>query len=129
MPLDRGAADVAELFGDVADLGDPGAVGFEDALVGGVFDALVEPGELAVGAGREGDLEGIEHLADEAARLKDGHVGVVGYEIHFNRYFYRYTPPRPLAQLPQLGLGLGVSWEISRRKCLILGPGVREKRV
>jgi type I restriction enzyme M protein len=23
-------------------------------------------------------------------------VGVVGYEINFNRYFYRYTPPRPL---------------------------------
>ncbi len=27
---------------------------------------------------------------------KDGEVGVVGYEINFNRYFYRYTPPRPL---------------------------------
>lgn len=27
---------------------------------------------------------------------KDGHVGVIGYEINFNRYFYRYTPPRPL---------------------------------
>lgn len=27
---------------------------------------------------------------------KDGHVGLVGYEINFNRYFYRYTPPRPL---------------------------------
>ena len=27
---------------------------------------------------------------------KDGQVGVVGYEINFNRYFYRYTPPRPL---------------------------------
>ena len=27
---------------------------------------------------------------------KDGRVGLVGYEINFNRYFYRYTPPRPL---------------------------------
>ena len=27
---------------------------------------------------------------------KDGEVGMVGYEINFNRYFYRYTPPRPL---------------------------------
>lgn len=27
---------------------------------------------------------------------RDGEVGRVGYEINFNRYFYRYTPPRPL---------------------------------
>src|SRR5439155_24926764 len=27
---------------------------------------------------------------------KDAQVGIVGYEINFNRYFYRYTPPRPL---------------------------------
>ncbi|MCC6764437.1 MAG: SAM-dependent DNA methyltransferase [Deltaproteobacteria bacterium] len=27
---------------------------------------------------------------------RDGRVGVIGYEINFNRYFYRYTPPRPL---------------------------------
>lgn len=27
---------------------------------------------------------------------KDGKVGLVGYEINFNRYFYRYTPPRSL---------------------------------
>jgi type I restriction enzyme M protein len=30
---------------------------------------------------------------------KDGEVGVVGYEINFNRYFYRYTPPRPLEDI------------------------------
>jgi type I restriction enzyme M protein len=30
---------------------------------------------------------------------KDGQVGLVGYEINFNRYFYRYTPPRPLAEI------------------------------
>jgi type I restriction enzyme M protein len=32
----------------------------------------------------------------EKRDAKDGQVGVVGYEINFNRYFYRYTPPRPL---------------------------------
>jgi type I restriction enzyme M protein len=30
---------------------------------------------------------------------KDGRVGIVGYEINFNRYFYKYTPPRPLGQI------------------------------
>ena len=30
---------------------------------------------------------------------RDGRVGLVGYEINFNRYFYRYTPPRPLAEI------------------------------
>jgi type I restriction enzyme M protein len=30
---------------------------------------------------------------------KDGQVGIVGYEINFNRYFYRYTPPRPLEEI------------------------------
>ncbi len=30
---------------------------------------------------------------------KDGWVGLVGYEINFNRYFYRYTPPRPLEKI------------------------------
>ena len=27
---------------------------------------------------------------------KDGEVGIVGYEIPFNRYFYVYQPPRAL---------------------------------
>jgi len=30
---------------------------------------------------------------------KDGEVGLVGYEINFNRYFYKYTPPRPLEEI------------------------------
>lgn len=30
---------------------------------------------------------------------KDGFVGVIGYEINFNRYFYRHTPPRPLEEI------------------------------
>ncbi|MFN8633567.1 MAG: class I SAM-dependent DNA methyltransferase [Chloroflexota bacterium] len=30
---------------------------------------------------------------------RDGQVGKVGYEINFNRYFYRYVPPRPLEEI------------------------------
>ena len=30
---------------------------------------------------------------------RDGNVGLVGYEINFNRYFYEYKPPRPLEQI------------------------------
>ncbi|MCJ7586523.1 MAG: SAM-dependent DNA methyltransferase, partial [Candidatus Aminicenantes bacterium] len=30
---------------------------------------------------------------------KDGLVGLVGYEINFNRYFYKYTQPRPLEEI------------------------------
>jgi type I restriction enzyme M protein len=30
---------------------------------------------------------------------KDKQVGIVGYEINFNRYFYRYTPPRALEDI------------------------------
>ena len=30
---------------------------------------------------------------------QDGKVGVVGYEINFNRYFYQYRPPRPLEEI------------------------------
>ncbi|MGQ0655217.1 MAG: type I restriction-modification system subunit M [Betaproteobacteria bacterium] len=37
---------------------------------------------------------------DTAKRdLKDKKVGIVGYEINFNRYFYRYKPPRPLEEI------------------------------
>ena len=37
---------------------------------------------------------------DESRRdPKDKQVGIVGYEINFNRYFYRYSPPRPLADI------------------------------
>ena len=37
---------------------------------------------------------------DETKRdAKDKGVGIVGYEINFNRYFYRYSPPRPLKDI------------------------------
>lgn len=30
---------------------------------------------------------------------KDGEIGIVGYEIPFNRHFYEYTPPRSLHEI------------------------------
>jgi type I restriction enzyme M protein len=37
---------------------------------------------------------------DESYRdERDNHVGRVGYEINFNRYFYKYVPPRPLEEI------------------------------
>jgi type I restriction enzyme M protein len=30
---------------------------------------------------------------------KDGEIAKVGYEINFNRYFYKYQPPRPLNEI------------------------------
>ncbi|GAC1524928.1 MAG: hypothetical protein NVS2B16_33540 [Chloroflexota bacterium] len=37
---------------------------------------------------------------DESVRdTQDREVGIVGYEIPFNRQFYRYTPPRSLAEI------------------------------
>ncbi|ADN08216.1 type I restriction-modification system subunit M [Sulfurimonas autotrophica] len=37
---------------------------------------------------------------DEKKRdAKDGEVGIVGYEIPFNRHFYEYAPPRPLEEI------------------------------
>jgi type I restriction enzyme M protein len=31
--------------------------------------------------------------------IKDGKIGKVGYEIPFNRYFYKFIPPRPLEEI------------------------------
>jgi len=30
---------------------------------------------------------------------RDGGVGRVGYEINYNRYFYKYVQPRPLDEI------------------------------
>lgn len=48
--------------------------------------------------------EVLPHVADawidESKRdEKDGQIGIVGYEINFNRYFYQYVPPRKLADI------------------------------
>lgn len=37
---------------------------------------------------------------DESKKdTRDGQVGIVGYEISFNRHFYKYEPPRPLEEI------------------------------
>jgi len=46
-------------------------------------------------------VEVLPHVADawinaDKRDAKDGEVGIVGYEIPFNRHFYVYQPPRPL---------------------------------
>ena len=38
-------------------------------------------------------------VSDSKRDDKDGDVGVVGYEINFNRFFYKYVPPRPLDEI------------------------------
>jgi type I restriction enzyme M protein len=59
---------------------------------------------LAESVGAFFDREVKPHVPDawiDTARRdpKDGQIGLVGYEINFNRYFYRYTPPRPLEEI------------------------------
>ncbi len=51
------------------------------------YKEVADPaGEIAVvGSGGEDD--------------KDGEIGRGGYEINFNRYFYKYQPPRLLADI------------------------------
>ena len=45
---------------------------------------------------------------DESKRdARDGKVGVVGYEINFNRHFYRYSPPRSLEDIESDVQGIG----------------------
>ncbi|WP_241640330.1 type I restriction-modification system subunit M [Rosenbergiella epipactidis] len=48
--------------------------------------------------------EVLPHVADawinaDKRDAKDGEVGIVGYEIPFNRHFYAYQPPRPLEEI------------------------------
>jgi type I restriction enzyme M protein len=38
-------------------------------------------------------------IDDNKCDEKDGQVGIVGYEINFNRYFYQYVPPRKLIDI------------------------------
>jgi type I restriction enzyme M protein len=50
------------------------------------------------------DREVLPHVSDAwidtgKTDAKDGDVGIVGYEINFNRYFYVYRPPRALAEI------------------------------
>ncbi|GAB4182027.1 MAG: class I SAM-dependent DNA methyltransferase [Rhodocyclaceae bacterium] len=50
---------------------------------------------------------------------RDGEVGLVGYEINFNRYFYRYTPPRPLEEIE--GEIRGIEQDILRMLAEVTG--------
>ncbi len=50
---------------------------------------------------------------------KDGQVGLIGYEINFNRYFYRYTPPRPLEEIE--GEIRGIEQDILRMLAEVTG--------
>ncbi|CTR13750.1 class I SAM-dependent DNA methyltransferase [Escherichia coli] len=48
--------------------------------------------------------EVLPHVADawinaDKRDAKDGDIGIVGYEIPFNRHFYIYQPPRPLEEI------------------------------
>jgi type I restriction enzyme M protein len=50
--------------------------------------------------------EVVPHLSDawiNATKFddKDGELGIVGYEIPFNRHFYEYQPPRDLAEIDE----------------------------
>lgn len=49
-------------------------------------------------------VEVMPHVADawinaDKRDAKDEEIGIVGYEIPFNRHFYVYQPPRPLAEI------------------------------
>lgn len=39
------------------------------------------------------------YIDDSVRDARDGEIGLVGYEINFNRYFYKYIPPRPLHEI------------------------------
>ena len=38
-------------------------------------------------------------IGESKRSAKEGEIGAVGYEINFNRYFYRYAPPRALEEI------------------------------
>jgi type I restriction enzyme M protein len=39
------------------------------------------------------------YLDESFTDAKDGKLGRVGYEINFNRFFYKYQPPRSLHEI------------------------------
>lgn len=63
-------------------------------------DAVGVPASVRAFFGREVKPHVPDAWIDTGKRdPKDGRVGLVGYEVNFNRYFYRYTPPRPLEEI------------------------------
>ena len=61
----------------------------------------------------------------EKRDTKDGQVGMIGYEINFNRYFYRYTPPRPLEEIESDIRG--IEQDILKMLADVTGTGVASK--
>ena len=74
-------------------------------LQGGSRVAIIMNGSpLFTGDAGSGEREVKLHVPDAWIDRKrrdpqDGKVGLVGYEINFNRYFYEYRPPRPLEEI------------------------------
>ena len=73
------------------------------------------------------DREVKPHIPDawidtEKRDPRDGDVGIVGYEINFNRYFYRYTPPRPLEKID--ADIRGIETDIVRMLAEVTGSGL-----
>jgi type I restriction enzyme M protein len=56
---------------------------------------------------------------------RDGRAGLIGYEINFNRYFYRYTPPRPLEEIE--GEIRGIEQDILRMLAEVTGSPAASK--
>ena len=53
------------------------------------------------------DAEVVPHVPDAWINTairdhKDAEIGKIGYEINFNRYFYKYQPPRALEEIEHL---------------------------
>ncbi|SEP81547.1 HPt (histidine-containing phosphotransfer) domain-containing protein [Ectothiorhodospira magna] len=86
------------------------------ALVDALQGILVTPDPVAIPSSSSEDLTSIllqlrgyleevkPHIPDawidEGKRDPlDGEIGIVGFEIPFNRHFYTFTPPRPLEEI------------------------------
>ena len=59
------------------------------------------------------------------AKQKSNNGANVGYEINFNRYFYRYTPPRPLEEIEADIRGIEI--DIVRTLAEVTGSAVNSK--
>ena len=60
------------------------------------FTRVEQMAACPIGVGSEAGICCKNCFMGPCRLTKDGQVGIVGYEINFNRYFYKYTPPRPL---------------------------------
>ncbi len=84
-------------------LGEPVEEFFQREVIPHVPDAWIDIGK-------------IDHRANGA--------GIVGYEINFNRYFYKYTPPRPLAEI-ETDIGV-IEKDIVELLAQVTGSGMQE---